>query len=165
VIGEFLPAGSNLSFQPIGSFGFPSAVFATDDRMIAQDMPKDFRVLIVEDDYLAASEAEAVLTEAGIEVVGIASSAAEAIRLGQTARPNLAIMDIRLIGSRDGVDAAIELFREHGIRSVFATAHHDSYIRTRAEPAAPLGWLAKPYTTNALIAIVQTAAAELKKSK
>ncbi|HEX5509552.1 MAG TPA: response regulator [Pseudolabrys sp.] len=131
--------------------------------MTAQDLPKNISVLIVEDDYLAASDAEAVLTEAGIDVVGIAGSADEAVRLAKSSRPNLVLMDIRLIGSRDGVDAAIELFRDHGIRSVFATAHHDPHVRSRAQPAAPLGWLAKPYTTNALIAVVRSAAAELKK--
>ncbi|HET7850055.1 MAG TPA: response regulator [Pseudolabrys sp.] len=155
----------NITFQTTKKLGFPFAVFGSDDRMTAQDRPTNIRVLIVEDDYIAASDAEAVLTEAGIDVVGIASSADEAVQLGGTSRPNLAIMDIRLNGSRDGVDAAIELFREHGIRSVFATAHHDAHIRARAEPSAPLGWLAKPYTTNALIAIVRSAAAELKRSK
>lgn len=157
--------GLNVTFQPTRKFGFPLAAFASDDRMTAQDLPKDIRVLIVEDDYLAASDAEAVLTESGIDVVGIASSADEAVRLAKNLRPSLVLMDIRLIGSRDGVDAAIELFRNYGIRSVFATAHHDPYVRARAEPAAPLGWLAKPYTTHALVAVVRSAVAELKRSK
>lgn len=156
---------SELVFQAIRKSGFLSSVFAADDRMGAQQILPKIRVLIVEDDYLAASDAEAVLSEAGVDVIGIASSADEAVRMAKAERPDLALMDIRLTGARDGVDAAIELFRDYGVRSVFATAHHDAFIRARAQPASPLGWLAKPYTTNALISAVKLAAAEIGKKR
>ncbi len=41
-------------------------------------------------------------------------------------------MDIRLAGKRDGIDAAIELFRGLGIRCIFATARYDKEARERA---------------------------------
>jgi two-component system, response regulator PdtaR len=72
------------------------------------------------------------------------------------------VMDIRLAGRRDGVDAAAELFRELGIRCIFATAHDDQRTRSRAEPFAPLGWLAKPYTMASLIDYVRRALREMK---
>jgi hypothetical protein len=56
-------------------------------------------------------------------------------------------MDIRLVCSRDGVDAVLELFRESGIRCLFASAHSDGGMRRRAEPARPLGWLSKSLPT------------------
>jgi hypothetical protein len=64
-------------------------------------------------------------------------------------------MDIRLSGQRDGVDAAIDLFSLHGVRCVFATAHHAADTRLRAKPANPLAWVAKPYTMQALITVVR----------
>ena len=66
-------------------------------------------------------------------------------------------VDIRLAGQRDGIEAAGDLFRELGVRCIFATAHDDQRTRSRAEPFAPLGWLAKPYTMASLIASVRQA--------
>jgi DNA-binding NarL/FixJ family response regulator len=119
------------------------------------------RILIVEDDFLAASDMETVLTEAGYQVAGIANRADEAVRLAKSESPALIVMDIRLIGKADGIDAALEIFRETGIRCVFATAHHDQHMRSRAQGAAPLGWLPKPYAAHALIATVKHAIAQL----
>lgn len=119
------------------------------------------RVLVAEDDYLVALELEAGLKDAGFEVVGIAASADDAVKLAETGRPVLAIMDIRLAGGRDGIDAALELFRRNGIRSIFATAHLDPRTRARAEAAAPLGWLPKPYALDTLVATIERALSAL----
>jgi DNA-binding NarL/FixJ family response regulator len=140
----------------------PWAAFAPDERRGQSVDGGGAKVLIVEDDYLAAIEAEAALIEAGYEVVGIANTAERALALAQSLRPILAVMDIRLIGARDGVDAALDLFVKCGVRSIFATAHHDGNIRARAQPAAPLGWLAKPYSQRSLVQMVNQAMAALK---
>ena len=116
-------------------------------------------VLIVEDDFLIAMQTESALTDAGITVVGVASTAEEAVLLARQNKPVLAVMDIRLAGQRDGIEAAGDLFRELGVRCIFATAHDDQRTRSRAEPFAPLGWLAKPYTMASLIALVRQAIA------
>jgi two-component system, response regulator PdtaR len=123
------------------------------------------RVLIVEDDFLVASDMEIGLKEAGIEVAGVASSAEEAVELAKTERPALAIMDIRLAGKRDGIDAALELFATLGIRCVFATAHHDERTRTRAQPARPLAWVPKPYAIASLVEAVRSALRETRSDK
>ncbi len=81
------------------------------------------RVLIVEDDFLVAMELETGLADAGFVVTGVAATAEEAIRLAKAERPHLVIMDIRLASVRDGVDAALVLYKTQGIRSLFATAH------------------------------------------
>jgi DNA-binding NarL/FixJ family response regulator len=121
------------------------------------------RILIVEDDYLVAMQMEAALTEAGFEIPGIASSAEEALELAAVRRPAMVVMDVRLGGRRDGIDAALELFGRHGIRCIFATAHYDAKVRARAQPAAPLAWVPKPYAMPALVGAVQRALRELEK--
>ena len=139
--------------------------FARDDSSGARKSPRQHeRLLIVEDDYLICAQMEAALSEAGYEVVGVASTADEAVELATQHRPALAILDIRLTGKRDGIDTALELFRAHGIRCVFATAHSTTDVRTRAEPAAPLAWLPKPYTMTALVHAVEAALRQLSKS-
>jgi len=54
------------------------------------------------------------------------------------------------------------LFRSQGIRCIFASAHSDQDSRLRAQPAAPLGWLQKPYTMASLTAMVRAAVRELR---
>jgi DNA-binding NarL/FixJ family response regulator len=122
------------------------------------------RVLVVEDDYLVATQVESALSEAGFDVVGIAITADEAVRLAAAERPLFVIMDVRLRGQRDGIEAAIQLFQENGIRSLFATAHYDSRSRARAEAASPLGWLPKPYTMEAIVGWASRAASELSRA-
>jgi two-component system, response regulator PdtaR len=121
------------------------------------------RVLVVEDDFLIAMQTEIALAAAGFEVVGPATTAEEAVALAGEAQPALAVMDIRLASTRDGIDAARQLYQDFSIRCIFATAHDDAHTRGRAEPYAPLGWLPKPYTMASLVAVVAEAVAELRR--
>jgi DNA-binding NarL/FixJ family response regulator len=114
-------------------------------------------ILIVEDDFLIAMQAEIALVDAGFSVIGVAAAADEALALARERRPAIAVVDIRVAGPRDGIEAAGDLFRELGVRSVFATAHDDQQTRARAEPFAPLGWLTKPYTMASLINVIRAA--------
>jgi DNA-binding NarL/FixJ family response regulator len=149
-----------VSAQPIFSSPRMAPVFSSAERPVAAS-EEAARILIVEDDYLAAAEIEAALIEGGFEVAGVANSAEDAVTLAKSQRPSLTIMDIRLTSRRDGIEAALEIFKETGIRCIFATAHHDSHMRSRAQPAAPLGWLAKPYSMPALVALVKQSLAKL----
>jgi len=114
-------------------------------------------ILLVEDDFLVGMEMETGLAEAGYEVAGIAATAEEAVAIAARRRPALVVMDIRLAGDRDGVDAALEIYRTLGIRSIFASAHGDTRTRARAAAAQPLGWVAKPYRVETLLKAVEEA--------
>jgi DNA-binding NarL/FixJ family response regulator len=133
--------------------GSGAGAAARDSKVAGTGRPA--RVLIVEDEYLIALELENRLLEAGFVVTGIAATADEAISRARSEDPDLAIMDIRLAGRRDGVEAALELFRSFGIRSIFASAHADPSTRKRAEPASPIGWLQKPYPGDALLRLIR----------
>jgi DNA-binding NarL/FixJ family response regulator len=135
---------------------------APGEHAVSEGVPEAATVLIVEDDFLVAADAESALAEAGFHVVGPANSAAEAVALAMQHRPALVLMDIRLIGTRDGIDAAIDILDRTGARCIFATAHHTGDIRGRADRAHPLGWLPKPYSPGALVREVRAALATLK---
>lgn len=116
------------------------------------------RVLIVEDEYFVALDAEDALSAAGFTVVGVATTAEEAAEMAAAERPDMVLMDVRLAGLRDGIDAAAEIRARFGILSLFATAHSDAATRSRgAAVAAPLGWLSKPYTPGDVAAAVSEA--------
>jgi DNA-binding NarL/FixJ family response regulator len=135
---------------------WPQFLFARDDAVAFDKRANEpARILIVEDDYLVGSDMETTLSAAGFDVVAIAATAEEAVALAASEKPILILMDIRLAGQRDGIDAALEIFRSYGIRSIFATAHQDEHARTRAEPAKPLSWLSKPFTMASLVDTVR----------
>ena len=146
--------------------GRPQLMFARDDAAGSDARPhKSARVLVVEDDFLVAMQVESALLDAGFEVIGVAAAGDDAIEIAMSDRPHLVVMDIRLAGDRDGIDTALQLFSEQGIRCIFATAHQDPQSRARAAPAVPLGWLHKPYTMVSLIGMVRSALTELDKTR
>jgi DNA-binding NarL/FixJ family response regulator len=141
----------------------PTAFYSQDESLSpVKAADTQAPILVVEDDFLVAMQIEAALTEAGFALSGTAASGEEAVEMVASVRPALVLMDIRLAGKMDGVDAALVLFRQHGIRCIFATAHHDPEVRRRAAPAEPLGWLQKPYTMPAMLAAVRQGLADLK---
>lgn len=159
-IRSSLPAGvaCTPAFAPKPVFRLARDESAGADKAAEPQAP----ILVVEDDFLVAMQIEAALTEAGFALTGTVGSGEEAIAMVAAIRPALVLMDIRLAGRMDGVDAALVLFRKHGIRCVFATAHHDPEVRRRAAPAEPLGWLAKPYAMPAMLAAVRQGLADLE---
>jgi DNA-binding NarL/FixJ family response regulator len=136
-----------------------AALTREDEQGFEKRLDRNPRILVVEDDFLVASEMEVALQFAGYTVVGVAASADEAIAFAESTEPDLAVIDIRLHGTRDGVDAALVLYRDHAIPCIFATAHADEAVRARAAAASPRGWLQKPYTMPLLIEVVRRALA------
>ena len=114
------------------------------------------RVLIVEDNWLVALEMEAALLDANYAVLGIAVSSAEAVAACERERPDFVLMDIRLHGRTDGVDAAVMIRERFDIPSIFVSAHDDAETRSRAEAAKPLGWIVKPFPSTELIKRIES---------
>jgi DNA-binding NarL/FixJ family response regulator len=126
-------------------------------------MAHNYRIQIVEDQYFVAMDCQQALEDAGFECTGLAASAERALELVARDQPDLLLMDIRLSGPMDGVEVATRIFKDHGIRSVFSSAHADPATRRRAEHAHPLGWLQKPFTPDHLIEAVRVAVEELER--
>lgn len=118
------------------------------------------RILIVEDEYLVALSSEWALQDAGFEVLAVVASGEDAIAAAAQLVPDLALMDVRLAGRLDGIDAALAL-RARGIPCLFASANSDPGTIDRGQKAEPLGWLRKPFTDAALVAAVTDAMGRL----
>ncbi|MDP2410305.1 MAG: response regulator [Pseudolabrys sp.] len=125
--------------------------------------PRGPRILIVEDEYFVGLDIERWLLEANYEVIDIATTAGKAVELAKSQNPDLILMDVRLLGPRDGIEAAIDIYVEMGIRCVFATAHNDTATRARGASARPLGWLHKPFNQNELLKGVEEAMRALRR--
>lgn len=109
-----------------------------------------FRILIVEDEGLAAMALEEVLILLGHQVCGVVDNAEDAIATAGRERPDLVLMDIRILGPRDGIETAADLLRLYGIRSIFMSAFADPATRRRAEDCHPFAFVRKPYFPDQL---------------
>lgn len=119
-------------------------------------MPTE-RILIVEDDGIAAIGLESTITTLGYESVGIAFTAAEAVEKALHAHPDLILMDIKLKGERDGISAAEEIHRTCDIPVVYLTAFSDFDTLERAKTSAPFGYLLKPYREESIKSTIEIA--------
>jgi CheY-like chemotaxis protein len=114
----------------------------------------NMRIVVVEDDVFIRMDLTTHLRAGGHTVVATAASAADAVRLVERERPELVLMDVRLIGDRDGIEAATEIWQRFKIRSLFVSANLDPAARARAAAANPVGYLEKPFTSHGLLAAV-----------
>ena len=103
------------------------------------------RILIVEDELFVAMDIELVVEKAGHQTVGFAGTAERAVAMAGELDPDLVLMDIRLRGERDGVDAAIEIRKHFDIPCLVISAFTDAPMRDRAAPARVLGFISKPF--------------------
>ena len=69
------------------------------------------RIIIAEDDGIVAMDFEMLLTSAGHEVCGVAATAAEAITLAATQRPDVILMDGGLAHGTSGIFATAIIVR------------------------------------------------------
>jgi len=115
------------------------------------------RLLIVEDDVLLVSSLEELLSDSGFEVVGTAGSAATALSLAEERQPQLALIDIRLVGPIDGIELARQLRDRFRIPTIFLSCLANPETRERALLAQPFGFLRKPYRASQVFNTIQRA--------
>jgi CheY-like chemotaxis protein len=101
-------------------------------------------VLVTEDEFLIAELWSFYLEEMGLCVCGIAASAAESVALAQEHRPQIVLMDMRLRGDSDGVDAALEIYATVGSGVVFITGSTEPETTARMNLDHPKAILYKP---------------------
>jgi len=117
----------------------------------------DTKILIVEDEVIVARNIEKRLLKAGYKVAGIASSAEEAIELAATLRPDLVLMDIKLKGKMDGIDAAKAIRDSNHLPIIYLTSYTDEETFQRAKTTEPYGYLIKPFELKELNRSVEIA--------
>ena len=114
-------------------------------------------ILIVEDDPLIASYIKEVLTESGMSVAGTASSGLEALSIAAQRHISLALVDIRLMGPIDGIELACRLRDEYAVPAIFLSGVVDAAMVARAQAAAPLAFLAKPFRPSQVFNAIERA--------
>ena len=115
------------------------------------------RILVVEDDVIVASDIEKSLEHFGYKVPATASSGEQAISKALDLKPDLILMDIRLKGKMDGVEAAAKIREKLNVPVIYLTAYSDEKTIERAKITEPLAYLLKPFEERELKTAVEIA--------
>ncbi len=102
------------------------------------------QILIVEDELIAAEDLRITLTNLGYEVSSMVSSGRKAIKMIEEKRPDLILMDIKLKGDIDGVEASKQIRSRFNIPIIYITALSDNDALQRAKITEPFGYIHKP---------------------
>ena len=125
--------------------------------MQASPVSTKLRALIVEDEILIAEELSERLSHLGFSVIATVDSADEGIAIATREHPDLVLMDIRLKGKKDGVQAAAEIFRQVDVPIVYLTAHSDRLTVDRAKGTNYDGFVLKPFRAHELQSTIEIA--------
>ena len=115
------------------------------------------RILIVEDEAIIAADLQRRLSRLGCEVVGMAASGEDAVRLAAVLKPELVLMDINLQGKIDGTQAALQLRSQMQLPVVYLTASSDATVVKRARLTDAFGYLLKPLDERLLHITIEMA--------
>ena len=108
------------------------------------------RILVVGDEGIVAEEIRSRLKRLRYRVAAVAFSGEEAIKKAEETHPDLVLMDIRLRGDIDGVEAAQEIRARFDIPVVYVTAYADEATLQRAKTTEPYGYILKPFEDKEL---------------
>jgi len=112
------------------------------------------RVLVVEDEAIAAMAVSMMLDTMGCSVSGVASSGQEAIDRVSESCPDLVLMDIRLRGEMSGIDCAKLIQSQWHIPVIFTTAYSAEEIRKTCALDAGCLFITKPIQEEELASAV-----------
>ncbi len=114
-------------------------------------------ILIVEDENIVALDMRMRLEAMGYRVVDVVETGGLAIERAAALTPDLVLMDIKLKGEQDGIEAAGHLRERTEVPVIFVTAFTDERTLERAKHASPYGYIVKPFHERELRIAIELA--------
>jgi CheY-like chemotaxis protein len=144
-------------FTPSEAANIIGADFSEIDTLIAEaqaeiDAELATDVLIIEDEPVIAADIEALVTELGHTVAGIATTRAEAAEAVARETPGLILADIQLADGSSGIDAVKDILARLDVPVIFITAFPERLLTgERPEPTFLITKPFQPETVKAAI--------------
>jgi two-component system, cell cycle sensor histidine kinase and response regulator CckA len=110
----------------------------------------DRRIVVVEDEAIVAMDLEMQLQAIGYQVIAQFSRGEEAAAKIPALAPDVILMDIRLAGTMDGIEAARRIRQTLDVPIVYLTAHSDDDTFNRARATDPSAYVLKPFDRRSL---------------
>jgi DNA-binding LytR/AlgR family response regulator len=115
------------------------------------------KILVVEDEIVIADNICSILESLGYEPMEPVINYTEAVQVLKEEKPDLALLDIQLAGSKDGVDLAFYIKEKVGIPFIFLTSNADPRTVGRAKTLKPPAYLVKPFNRDDLYTSIELA--------
>lgn len=115
------------------------------------------KVLIVEDELLAAEDIKEQLLDAGYFITGIARTYEEALTLFKQDLPDLVLLDIQLDGEKDGIAVASAINKLTKVPIIYITGSAEDNLLERAKNTQPVTFVLKPFRAKEFITNVALA--------
>jgi two-component system, response regulator PdtaR len=106
-------------------------------------MNQPLRIAVADDEADMRDYFQVLLPRLGHTVVAVAKNGRELVEKCRAAEPDLVITDIKM-PEIDGIEAAIQIYRERPVPVILVSAHHDATLIERAETDHVMGYLVKP---------------------
>ena len=123
-----------------------------------------YQILIVDDNTTLTMQLEEYLPTIGYEVKGVASSGTEAVEKARTLKPDLILMDIKMPGKLNGIEAAGIIKSELGINIIFISGYADEGILEVAKLIEPLAYILKPLNEEQIAAALKMACYQIHRN-
>ncbi len=117
----------------------------------------NIRIMIVEDEQIVAKHIKNHLAKGGYNLFEIVTTGEEAVERATETQPDLILMDIRLAGEMDGIQAAAKIRAHFNIPIIYLTAFADSETLERSRSTEPFGYLLKPFEAKVLYSTIEVA--------
>jgi DNA-binding NtrC family response regulator len=114
------------------------------------------KILIVEDEFIIASDLRIILESAGYEIAGIAASVPKALEIINLKRPAWVFLDIYLSGKLNGIDLA-KMLVEMNIPFIYVSANSNQSVLQEARMTRPYGFLVKPFRKQDVLVTLDVA--------
>jgi len=118
------------------------------------------KIIIVEDESIIALDIQCTLENSGYSVPAVVSSGEESVEKASEIRPDLVLMDIKLSGKMDGINAAKEIYSRFRIPVVYLTAYSDEKIMEAIQEINFFGYVSKPFDERLLQCAIKKALSE-----
>lgn len=115
------------------------------------------RILVVEDESIVAIDLSHTLTSLGYTVIDAVGTGEKALKVLETQRPDLVLMDIQLRGELDGIQVAERIQTGLRIPVIYLSAYSDAKTLARAKLTEPYGYIMKSFDHNDLHSTIEMA--------
>jgi len=106
---------------------------------------KSARILIVEDENIIAMDIQYILQKMGYDVFAIVSSGEESINIASLSLPDIVLMDIKLKGKMNGIQAAESIYNQFRIPIIYVSAYGDELTYLQSDRFGPFEYIRKPF--------------------
>jgi len=117
-------------------------------------MTEKVKILLVEDEAITAMMLESELQDMGYQVYNPIATGEAAVKAGKKYRFDVVLMDIRLAGKMNGIEAAKKILSYYQVPIIFMTGYSEHHIKVQAQALGAAAYLVKPIDSTEIKLII-----------